>query len=61
MAKRFIHAGSARVPCPCGARPRWRLADTQDGWIARYRAPLEAALETVLDHLGTLQIDSQGW
>jgi hypothetical protein len=34
------------------------LADEQDPWIAHNRGPLEAALATIRDHLGTLEIES---
>jgi hypothetical protein len=34
------------------------LADANDAWIARNRQPLEDALTTIQDHLGSLEIDS---
>jgi tetratricopeptide (TPR) repeat protein len=33
------------------------LSDQHDPWIARFRAPLATALETVRSHLGTLSIE----
>jgi hypothetical protein len=34
------------------------LADENDTWIARNRQPLQDALETIRDHLGTLEIET---